>query len=232
MSTAVLAGSTGLVGSQLLSQLLAHPSFTSVFAYARRDLPNPSSSPKLHPLTSTDSSTWPTLFPSAATAPSPRFFFSALGTTRAAAGSVEAQRKIDLDLNLALATAAKAAGVETYVLISSVGASSTSRAPYTQMKGELEDKVKELGFKNTVILRPGVLLGDRQESRPAEAVIRGVAGVLRRVSPALTDGWAQDVGIIARAAIRAAGECGEGKREGVWELGQGEISRLGKEEAK
>ena len=36
-----------------------------------------------------------------------------LGTTKAAAGSVEEQRKIDLDLNLELAKAAKAEGIET-----------------------------------------------------------------------------------------------------------------------
>ena len=61
----------------------------------------------------------PSLFPRA---PAPQLFISALGTTRAIAGSVEAQRAIDLDLNLSLARAAHDAGVDTYVLISSASA--------------------------------------------------------------------------------------------------------------
>src|SRR5262249_21734261 len=121
MSTAVLAGSTGLVvsaswsftgtiinlmyrsqGSHILSTLLEHPVFTSVYAYPRKPLPTPSS--KLHPLEYGDSSSWPSQFPNS---PVPSMFLSALGTTQAAAGGLANQRKIDYDLNLSLARAAK-----------------------------------------------------------------------------------------------------------------------------
>jgi hypothetical protein len=245
MTSAALAGSTGLVvrhislrpsnahlanltkGSHILSQLLSHPSITSVHAYARRELPNPTNSTKLHALSSTDTSTWTSLFP---TNPAPRIFFSGLGTTRAAAGGVEAQRKIDLDLNYDLARAAKSAGCTTYVLISSASASSSSMVLYSKMKGELEDKVKELGFKHTVILRPGLIGGKREESRPAEAVMRALAGGLRGFVPGFVDLWSQDADVIARAAINAGLECeGGGRKEGVWELGRNEIVSLGKE---
>ena len=54
-------------------------------------------------------------------------FISCLGTTRAAAGSVEKQREIDLELNWKLAKAAKEEGVETVsFLISSVWTSLTN----------------------------------------------------------------------------------------------------------
>jgi uncharacterized protein YbjT (DUF2867 family) len=98
----------------------------------------------------------------------PKIFFSGLGTTKAAAGSIEAQRKIDYDLNLDLAKAAKESGVDTYVLISSGSANAQSNFAYVRMKGELEDAVKALGFKHTVILRPGLIVGGREDSRPAE----------------------------------------------------------------
>ena len=156
--------------------------------------------------------------------------FSGLGTTRAAAGSLEAQRKIDYDLNLDLAKAAKEAGVDIYVLISAGGASSKSSIAYSRMKGELEDAVMALGFPHTVILRPGLIVGDRNDSRPAEAIFRGFAKGLRSLTPALTNFWAQDADGIARAAINAGVQCMEGKKEaGVWEVGQGEIVTLGKE---
>lgn len=74
-------------------------------------------------------------------------FISALGTTRAAAGGFENQKKIDYDLNLALAQEAKAKGTKVYVLISSSGANAQSMLGYPKMKGELEDAVSGLGFE-------------------------------------------------------------------------------------
>jgi hypothetical protein len=148
-------------GSSILTHLLANPSFSAVYAYSRRELPNPAGSTKLHPLTSPTSSEWPTLFPSASL--SPKVLFSGLATTRADAGGFDKQRLIDYDLNLDLAKAAKSAGVETYVLISSAGANSKSMFAYMKMKGELEDAVRELGFKHTVFLRPGFICGREDE---------------------------------------------------------------------
>lgn len=227
MTTVALAGTTGLVGSHILSSLLAHPSIASVYAYARRAPPNPTASPKLFHIPSAETEQWPAQFPREAT---PRIFFSALGTTRAAAGSVEAQRKIDLELNYALAKAARDAGAECYVLISTNAASAGSRLAYPKMRGELEARVRELGFAHTVILRPGLIQGSREESRPAEAVVRGIAGALRKLSPKLTDFWVNDASVIGKAAVVAGMRCVEGQREpGVWEIGQAEIEKLGRE---
>ncbi|RMZ68361.1 hypothetical protein GMOD_00009980 [Pyrenophora seminiperda CCB06] len=228
MATAVLAGSTGLVGNQILTHLLAHPSIAQIHAYTRRDLPNPSGSTKFLPINSPTPPTWPSLFPNSTTPP-PKILLSALGTTRAQAGSIAAQRAIDYQLNLDLAAAAKAAGVEVYVLISSSGANSAAYLAYPRMKGELEDGVKKLGFKHTVILRPGLIVGERVESRPAEAALRWVARGLGGVSYKAVDWWAQDAGVIGRAAVEAGVRCLEGKRgEGVWEVGMGEIVELGR----
>jgi hypothetical protein len=243
---AVVAGSTGLVvsgflslvglstvitddckGAHILSTILSHPAFTTVSAFTRRKLP--SESPKLSSIEVTESETWPSHFPKSAS-----IFLSALGTTRAQAGGVEKQRKIDLDLNLALAKAAKESGVQTYVLISSAGTSSTSMMPYSKMKGELEDSVKEIGFKHTVILRPGLIVGQREDSRPPEFALRKVADFFGAVSGnRLKDFWAQDAEVIARAAVHAGLECLDGKKEeGVWEIGQADIVRLGRTEWK
>jgi uncharacterized protein YbjT (DUF2867 family) len=102
---------------------------------------------------------------------------------------------------------------------------------YPRMKGELEDMVKALGFKHTVIVKPGLIMGAREESRPAEAVLRGFAGLLKKVSPSLTNFWGQEASQIGRAAVVAGMQCLEGKREaGVWEVGHAEIVRLAGEE--
>jgi len=100
------------------------------------------------------------------------------------------------------------------------------------MKGELEDSVKELGFEHTVILRPGLLVGERSESRFAEAVFRKVAGAMGSVSNVLKDFWAQDADVVAKAAISAGLQALEGGKPKVWEIGQAEIIKLGRTEWK
>lgn len=186
---------------------------------------------KLQAVTSTDSAEWPSKLSSIA--PPPAIFFSGLGTTRAAAGGVENQRKIDYDLNLALAQAAKKAGVKVYVLISSGGASAASNMAYHKMKGELEESVKALGFEQTVILRPGLIVGSREESRPVEAVARKIAGFAGMLGNAFKDSWAQDADIIAKAAVASGLQALEGKApEKVWTVGQSDIVRLGRTEWK
>jgi len=121
----------------------------------------------------------------------PSIFYSALGTTKAAAGSLENQRKIDYDLNLALAKAAKDSGVKVYVLISSHGASSKASFAYIKMKGELEDSVKALDFDHLILLRPGLIVGSRGESRKAEFVVRSIAQFAGMFGHFLKDPWAQ-----------------------------------------
>ena len=105
--------------------------------------------------------------------------------------------------------------------------------PYSKMKGELEQAAKELGFPHLVILRPGLLVGERQDTRVAEAVLRKIATGLGGINHSLTDFWAQDVKVIGRAAVSAMGQCVEGKRaEGVWVMEQAEIVKLGRTEWK
>lgn len=101
------------------------------------------------------------------------------------------------------------------------------------MKGEIEEEVKAMGFERTVILRPGLISGERQESRPAEAVMRGFAGLVGKIHSGLKDGWAQDADVIAKAAVNAGvkalnGEVPAGS-EKVWVMYGKDIIQYGKE---
>lgn len=119
------------------------------------------------------------------------------------------------------------------MLVSSNGAASSSRMPYLQMKGELEDAVSALPFSNVVILRPGLIVGAREESRVAEAVVRSIAGVMGKVANVLKDPWAQDADVIAKAGVHAAVLAKRGEyKEKVVVLGQSDIVRLGRTEWK
>jgi uncharacterized protein YbjT (DUF2867 family) len=119
------------------------------------------------------------------------------------------------------------------VLISSSGANKTSNIPYSRMKGEIEEDVKALGFERTVILRPGLISGTREESRPLEAGIRFIAGWAGKLHPGLKNGWAQDADVIAKAAVKAGLRALEGDvpsgKEQVWNIDGSDIIALAKE---
>lgn len=67
-----------------------------------------------------------------------------------------------------LAKKAKEAGVKVYVLISSAGVSTNAMFPYSRMKAELDEAVKALDFEHTVLVKPGLIGGSREDSRPPE----------------------------------------------------------------
>lgn len=131
-----------------------------------------------------------------------------------------------------LARTAHDAGAKVYVLVSSSGANKNSSIPYSRMKGEIEEDVKALGFERTVILRPGLISGQREESRPMEAAVRFVAGWAGKLHSGLKDSWAQDAEVIGKAAVNAGLKALEGDvptgSEKVWIMHGSEILQLGK----
>jgi uncharacterized protein YbjT (DUF2867 family) len=157
--TALLFGSTGAVGSQILATLLSSTSFTSITTISRRA--PPVEDEKLNAIVETNSAEWAPRI--AKLSPLPSTVFNTVGTTRASAGSLAAQWKIDHDLCIENAKVAKAAGVKTYVYCSSAGTSGSwspfALSPYARMKRGVENAIKELEFEHAIILRPGMILG-------------------------------------------------------------------------
>jgi len=169
--TAAVAGATGLVGGFVLRRLLNDPEIARVVAPTRRSLaPHPKlDNPTLR------GGAWPVLPPLDEA-------YGCLGTTRKAAGSDAAFRAVDLDLAFSFARAAKAAGARRFGLVSSIGADSRSRFLYPRTKGEAETAVSGLGFESVVIVRPSLLVGERAEPRPGEAL---AVAAFRAVEPLL-----------------------------------------------
>ena len=85
----------------------------------------------------------------------------ALGTTIKLAGSEAAFRRVDFDLVLNLATAAKAAGARRLAVVSALGADMRSRVFYNRVKGEMQAALAQLGFESLNIAQPSLLVGDR-----------------------------------------------------------------------
>lgn len=150
--TVIIAGATGLVGKDILAGLLADPTVVAVHSLGRRPLA------MLHPkLTAhlVDFAALPVL-------PRADEVYLALGTTIKIAGSQAAFRAVDYDANLAVATAALAAGAKKVGLVSAMGADARSKVFYSRVKGELEDALAQMPFEGLVIARPSMLVGNRE----------------------------------------------------------------------
>lgn len=183
MTTAAVFGCTGAVGSNILITLLASDAFTSVKTISRR-LPK-SQSPKLEALEELDTSKWGGMI--STLSPKPSAVFNAVGTMWATAGGLQNQWKIDHDLCIETAKAAKEAGVTTYVFISSAGTRGllSRYVPYSKMKIGVEDAIKELNFEHAIIMRPGMILGERET--PKAPFLEKTIGSLHQISPAFQD---------------------------------------------
>jgi uncharacterized protein YbjT (DUF2867 family) len=163
MTTAWLAGGSGLVGSALLRMLLEDDDFAVVVSVGRRVLPVEHT--KLVQV-ETDLATPADL----ETLPAPSVAFCCLGTTIKKAGSREAFRKVDHDAVILFAQAARKRGAQVFVHVTALGASPRSGNFYSAVKGETERDVGRVSFPSVYALRPSILDGDREESRPAEHV--------------------------------------------------------------
>ena len=193
---AAIAGATGFIGSQLLELLKDDAVIGSVQVLSRRPLDLPTKFTVIQG----------DLLQPALTGPLD-VAFCALGTTMAVAGSKEAFYRVDHDLVLAFAKAAKAQGAEKFVLVSSIGADAGSSNYYLKVKGEAESDLKALGFRSLVILQPSLLMGERKEFRFGERVGQGAMSLL---GPLMLGPLAKYRGIhgrtVANAMLRLAKE--------------------------
>jgi uncharacterized protein YbjT (DUF2867 family) len=99
------------------------------------------------------------------------------------------------------------------------------------MKIGVEEAIRGLGFDNAVILRPGLILGTREEGRFAEGLAHSAVHGIGRLSQGAKDSIGQDANEIARAAVIASEIAAEGKApEKFWVLEAADIVRLGRTE--
>jgi uncharacterized protein YbjT (DUF2867 family) len=171
---AIVVGATGLVGRNLVDKLANAEYIDQVITLTRSPAKHGSSKVSNHVIKFDDLSSYIELFKG-------DYLFSCLGTTFKQAGSVAAQRKVDLEYQLNVAKIAAQQGVKHYLLVSSTGANMNSGRAYLKMKGELEDQVKALPFKHISIFQPSLLIGERSDFRLAEKIGSRVMPLLCRI---------------------------------------------------
>ncbi|HMR88355.1 MAG TPA: NAD(P)H-binding protein [Saprospiraceae bacterium] len=156
-------GSSGLVGSLLVDELINSASFSLVKLFVRKKSGN----------THTKVQEIEVDFDKLSLVASEMkgdVVFICLGTTMAKAGSKEAFYKVDHTYCLEAARLSAANGVGQVLLISSMGADAASLVYYSKVKGEVERDIRNLNFESVNIVRPSLLLGDRKENRLGEKI--------------------------------------------------------------
>lgn len=175
MTSVMLVGATGLVGQQVLRLSLQSDRIDRVVAPTRRPLaPHPK---LLNPVVDFEH------LPEDAPWWAVDAVVCTLGTTIRVAGSQAAFRWVDHDLPLQVARLALAHGAQAYALNSALGADPDSRVFYSRTKGELERDLQALGYASLTLVRPGLIGGERTESRPAERLGVWVSERLRPLLP-------------------------------------------------
>lgn len=161
MKTAIIIGSSGMVGTQLLDLLLISDEYSRIISLVRRK--SGIQHPKLNEyIVNFDK---PESYKNLVKGD---VLFSCMGTTLAQAKSKNNQYRVDFTYQYQVAETAAQNNVPVYVLVSSAGANAKSGAFYMQMKGKLDEAVSKLNFSSIQIIRPGQLYGLRSEKRIAE----------------------------------------------------------------
>ncbi|QNS42046.1 NAD(P)H-binding protein [Chryseobacterium manosquense] len=192
---ALVIGATGATGKDLVYKLLNDKDYDEVNIFVRKPMNIQHPKLKTHVVDFDKPEEWKDLVKGDVA-------FSCLGTTLKAAGSKEAQRKVDYNYQYNFAKMAKENNVEDFILVSSYGASPKSKIFYSRMKGELEESIKALHFNKLTIFQPGML--DRKDTERTGEVLGGKIikfankfGILTQQKPLPTD-------ILAQAMINSS----------------------------
>jgi uncharacterized protein YbjT (DUF2867 family) len=196
---AVLFGASGLIGNQCLRRLLVHQAYEKVISIGRRPLA--ASHPKLihYEVDLSQTENYRHLMRG-------DDLFICLGTTMKKAGSKDAFYSIDHDLVFAIAKTGSLQGMNQLLFVSSIGADDRSLIYYLKVKGELESDVRRLPYWGIHIMRPSVLLGNRDESRPLEKIAGRVGKTILRFSSGsiIGDLAPIDADEVAKAMVQVA----------------------------
>ncbi len=173
--TALVIGGTGLVGRKVVANLLASEKYSQVIVFARKpfDLNHPKITPVIFDFDNPD--------PALVKADD---IFCCLGTTMKKAGSKAAFYRVDYVYPYEIAQMALANGAKRFAIITAMGANHKSIFYYNRVKGDIEEKLKQLGYETVLIFRPSLLLGHRSEARLGEKIGERLAQFFKPIIPA------------------------------------------------
>lgn len=174
--TAIILGATGLTGGHLLDFLLKDDRYKKIKLFSRSsvEISNPELEEHLIDLFELEKH-------------KANFkadeVFCCIGTTKAKTPNNETYRKIDYGIPFAAAKLCKENNIQTFIVISAMGANPDSKVFYNKIKGEMERDVLKQNIQNTYILQPGLIGGNRNEKRLGESIAKFLFKILNPIIP-------------------------------------------------
>lgn len=172
--TAIILGATGLTGGILLERLLKDDAYGKVKAFARRPLRKEHPKLEVYIVDLLELEKHQEDFKA-------DVVFCCIGTTAAKTPDREAYRKIDYGIPMTAAVLCVQNKIDTFIVISALGANANSRIFYNRVKGEMETDVLKQEIKRTYILQPSLIGGSRDEKRSGELMAKQLMKVVNRV---------------------------------------------------
>ncbi|MBN2807054.1 MAG: NAD(P)H-binding protein [Prolixibacteraceae bacterium] len=162
MKTALVAGATGLVGKQLILELISNNEYQKIIVLSRRELAikHPKLAVKLVSFDQLDDQEYKERID---------VCFCALGTTQKKSGR-DGLTKVDFNYVIKLAQLAERSHIRRFIVVSSQGANANSNFFYMRTKGQMELALKKTSIPSIYIVRPSLITGDREEFRFGEEV--------------------------------------------------------------
>ena len=200
MKTALVFGSSGLIGQHLLNQLIKNENYNKIKIFVR-------SKPEINdPKIEIIKTDYSNLQNHKEDIKGDDCFFC-IGTTKKNSPDKNEYRRVELHIPKEIAKIAKANSLNSFIFVSSGYADSKSSGDYLKYKGEVEEELKRLNFPKLGIMRPSFLLGDRKEKRIGEKIGIFVfnllsplfLGPLKKMKPIHSE-------IVARSMIKFANE--------------------------
>ena len=163
MKTALLFGSSGLIGGHLLNKLIQNNDYNKIKIFVRTE---PEIKDSKIEIIKAD---FNNLKNHIEDIKGDDCFFC-IGTTKQNSPDKNQYKRIERDLPVEIAQIAKANSINSFVYVSSGFADPKNSGAYLRYKGEVEEELKKLNFTKLVIMRPSFLMGNRKEKRFGEKI--------------------------------------------------------------
>ncbi len=171
MKEVTVVGGSGLIGSELIKQLIESNNISKIHVLVRKEIRNSSPKITIHVV---DFENIEQLKDSI----QGEIIYCCIGTTKAKTPDVSNYENIDRDIPIRLAQIGKSLGANQFHLISAIGANSKSKINYNRIKGEAEEGIKASMIQTIFIYHPAMLIGKRSESRPLEWIAQKISPIL------------------------------------------------------
>ena len=200
MKTALVFGSSGLVGSHVLDLLIKNNSYNKIKIFVRSKPSNINEKVEVIETNFINQDQIKSYI-------NGDDCFFCIGTTKKNTPDKDEYRRIEYDIPVEIAKIAKSNSINSFIYVSSGFADSKSSSAYLKNKGQVEEELIKLNFSILGIMRPSFLLGNRKEKRPGEEV--GIfffkifspllLGPLKKMRPIQSE-------IVAKVMIKVANE--------------------------